>query len=121
MELQILRCSRVVLFLCLLHTSGCAMMFARDKMPDMTQVYIGAPRGDVEAQLGDPIMDLRADIGQNGSRKCTYKVLVKNPKEADASTASKIRRSFVGFSTYEVLVIYDRTNHVSQVKELRTS
>lgn len=96
-------------------------MFARDDMPDMRQVSVGSDRASVEAQLGDPIMDTRSDVGQMGGRKCVYKVLVKDKAGADASTASKVRDSFVGFSTHELMVIYDRNNRVTQVKQLRSS
>jgi hypothetical protein len=93
-------------------------MFARDDMPDLGQVVIGAERASIESQLGDPIMNVRTGAGQSGERKCTYKVLVKAKNGDNASAADKVARSFVGFHTYEYQVIYDRGDRAVSVKAL---
>lgn len=97
--------------------SGCAVLFARNEEPDLRQVSLGASRDTVEAQLGEPIAETRTDIGQPGGRKCVYKVLVRAKAPQKLSTAEKVADQFVGFKTFQYVVIYDRSNHVLQIRE----
>ena len=99
-------------------SSGCAMMFAQDKMPDLRRVAVGAERKTVESELGKPISEARSDIGQPGGKKCVYKLIVRAKPAAETTTANNVADKFVGYETYQYLVIYDRSGHVQQFKEL---
>lgn len=98
--------------------SGCAMMFARERMPDTSKITAGAPRAEVEKEFGPPVSDIPINMGRGAHRKVTYKVLVKNHAERDASTANKVADSFVGFQTFEYLVTYDRSDRVASVHQV---
>lgn len=109
--------SRISLLALAILQSGCAVMFARDEMPNLQVVHIGASRDAVEAQLGEPISEIRSDVGQPGSKRCVYKVIVREKPTQELSTAETFADKFVGFSTIQYLIIYDRSNRVLRLQE----
>ena len=117
MELRSTLCRVSLLAACAFMQTGCAVMFAREEMPDLRMVSVGASREAVEAQLGEPISETRSDIGQPGGKKCVYKVLVRAQAPTETSTAETVADKFVGFDTLQFLVIYDRGNRVMQLQQ----
>lgn len=99
-----------------LSLNGCAVMFARDGMPDMSKIGTHSSREAVEEQLGIPDTEVRIGLGQTSDRRCTYKVLVKNEKSPESSTMGTVTDSFMGFTTYEYTVIYDGSSRVRDIK-----
>lgn len=101
-----------------LSLNGCAMMFAREEMPDITKIGPHSTRAQVEDQLGLPVSDVRTGLGKTENRKCVYQVLVKNEKAPKASKVDNVVDSMVGFKTFEYRVIYDRNNQVIEITQI---
>ena len=121
MKLYLQRKKLVWLLVCLPVISSCAAIAGRDSLPDLNRLSVGAERVAVEAELGAPISDLRSGPGQEGARRCIYKVAVRTKKLGDQTFANKVADTFVGFDTHQYLVVYDRDNRLLSAEEVEST
>lgn len=108
--------------------AGCSvgMALSGDQTPDLSVVKIGAPRDDVELQLGQPYKSEQQD---NGMEVVTYKYEVGNdPNAARAIGHAALDVASIGLweiigtpieaatgDKYELMVTYDELGRVEKL------